>query len=327
MNFANSGDYTDHHQWRLGHKGSGGSHRIVNHYDIGNFWMFQSKDQAIQSQGFFCDARGQLNSAAAIVLQVGGDRLVFKRPAASAPAWGDHLQAGVPIGGVAENQALELWLNGEEISYDQLGSHGLLDDNIPASGGGYSTMAWWAQQMSLSDKKTLSVGPMCAGHHNQLVSLYATVPLEQKVYEPVVAFELASDQVDTSNPNHLCNLPGGTLTPHHVEAVSAVESLFTVRELKELCHTCGMGETGADAERHGLDSNFAGCNPPTTRDAMPAITFCGTISGSIYAEAQQDCADFVAEDDWYQACMIEHCATESSVHDLVAAELAGASPV
>jgi len=384
MNFKNSEEYTNHHEWRAGHKGEFGANKMVNSYDLGNLWMFRSKDKSIQSQGFFCDARGHLNSAGAIVLQVGSDRLVFKRPAASAPAWGDHIESGRPIGGDAVNQALELWLNGEKIPYGQLGSHGLLDGDIPATGGGYSTKAWWAQQMSLSKAnnvykqnperigvkwggtctcgdgqsyevsdngdgcgslqcfggvagpcqktvveardgmsatcaaKASSVGPMCAGHHNELVSLYATVPLLSKVYEPVVAFELASDQVDTTDENHLCNLPAGHTAP--VRPVSADESLFTVRELKELCSTCGMAATGQDGEF------LRGCNPLTTRDAMSPYDFCQTVSSTVYADAQADCQEFVTEDDWYQACIMEHCATEGPVRALVEAEEAGASP-
>jgi hypothetical protein len=256
--------------------------RVINHYDLGLFWLFKSKDERIKAQGFFCDARGRYNSLSMLVLEVDGVRLFWKRPDASLSegTWGNHITKGHRWG-------MELTVDGQPMSAEDLGDEGFSDARL------------WFQQMHAGGWLSNGNEPLCLGTQDYQFTLKITTPGLSKVFEPALVLELASDMVDLDS-RYLCSMePGNKGDVRIVEPVPFDESLFTTEELHSMCDGCGLKAKREDP-RH---KDFSGCNPPH-HEAPTAAAFCKERGAS--REILRECDHL--EGDWKEACLVEVCA-------------------
>jgi hypothetical protein len=261
----------------------------MNHYGLGLFRLFGTKDKHLEAQAFFCDARGHTSSLAGLAVKIDGSIAMWRRNKNSGPAYGNHLRANQYINGDAHQSELGFSVRNESglvqnIPYDFLGSFplerfptdiqelkdkgynlenngNLADGSQPLNGKGWVNQDLFAHQAIMKDvtPRRFAVAPMCVGdvHDSVLVKTYN--PRVGYVYEPVTSIEVSGYTFDNLEDVGLCNVgvenQGKEIDPNYAE-VTAGDSLFSVDELFELCGTCGMLDDSDALGIAGQGKNF-----------------------------------------------------------------------
>lgn len=286
--------------------------RQLNHYKKGLYSLFDAGD--LKAQAFMCKAGGY-TSINGLAVQNRGSVMTWLRPSKSGPPVSGHpqFQSGefVNFTGKGVDTAFEFRLNGQLVDYDALGDAKLevnpskVPNSAPVKSStttGYNKL-YYAQQYHLESEheRNRAVGPLCVGSRAGTFTVTTSVPLMNWLYEPHVTLQISGsvekDLADEANLHSICTKDNET----EVMAVKPLDlksSIFSVRELYQLCTLCQM--VGADHD------HFVGCNPdPHDGSLILSGTETCTNSGQL-EEASKACEE-VQHDGFFEMCLIEYC--------------------
>jgi hypothetical protein len=237
----------------------------MNHYGIGLYRMFKTKDGKFEAQGFFCDARGHTTSLCGLAVKMDEQIAIWQRHPKSGPAYGRHVQANRYINEDARQSAFRLFLSSgdetdsgnvkkfEEVLYEETGplkledlggsdatlksyhvnfkneNSGELEEKQKPLGPAKIAQNIYAMQFALRDRKarTNAVAPMCVGDiHNEIV-VKTFLPRVSIVYEPVVTIEISGGIV-----NDLADTPG-TCTVGMERARQTIDPEYAVLDFED----------------------------------------------------------------------------------------------
>jgi len=193
--------------------------------------------------------------------------------------------------GCANGQAQPLCGNGWRTAISEIGL-------VPAEG--FAEDHFFAQQHISPHFTRNVVAPTCVGDHEGDFLVKTALPLFPNIYEPIVTLEVSADVFGgLQSGDQLC-MAGSTNSAQAVAPVDTEHSIFSTKELRQLCEVCGM--LGKDVS----DGNFHGCNNPS-KDKAPTLGSAVCAERKMSDAANEACAEFSAEPDWLNACLIEYC--------------------
>jgi len=197
---------------------------------------------------------------------------------------------------MANQTALEFRINGQLVDYDTLGIAKLGDLGSAVEPGQSQSMKYnddyFVQQFYMKDgnDRRKSVGPMCVGTTAGTFTVKSSVPLLNRIFEPVVTVEVSGGLLHelVDDADSLCQRESND-DADRVTAVDVKDSLFSALELYRLCNICGMLNSDNDRD-------FDGCNPTPGEDDPEYRTgteVCTSVNK--LEEAQAAYQDFVTE--------------------------------
>jgi len=191
----------------------------------------------------------------------------------------------------AGGQAAPLCGNGWRLAVSEI---------TPVPAGGFAEDNFFAQQHVNPHFTRDVVAPTCVGDHEGDVLVKTALPLFPNIYEPIVTLEVSLDTFNgLQSDNQLC-MASSTDSARGIAPVDSKHSVFSTKELRQLCEVCGL--LGKDVG----EGDFHGCNNPS-KDRPPTLGSVLCEERKLLDAANEACTDFSGEPDWLNACLIEYC--------------------
>jgi hypothetical protein len=267
-----------HSNKKLDDNSKGGWHggSILEFRGSGVFDLASSADGSFEAQTFFCP---WVNSKApdvgvGMAMRFGNDIVQVLKSTEKA-------------------ELTDFFVNGEKVSWDELGNAtGRLGRDVSGIGG-LSTGFMYMQQMKTNRHQGRNHLPVCAGNGQDTIVEISSQGNYQNYWSGVT--------IRTTQPGSsgICNVDNGHMSNnaavHEQYRSDPKKILFSSRQMKHLCDVCNLG----------MHDHI--CGAPG-HDATPEQV-CDSVGANIET-AHTECAKVFQEGtEWHDVCVMEECAS------------------
>lgn len=266
-----------------GEKKKGGLHggRIVDFWAKGVFNLASNSDNSFEAQVFFCPWKKAPSLGTGLAMRFGDDLIQWVRSP------GTERPSSLP-----ESERTQFYINGKQVSWEELGNSTGTRGNQVSGEGGLSTAFLYMQQMKTNHRSSQNQMPVCAGNGaDSLVELTVRTGGNWYVQEATIR----SNQPGTSG---ICSAVETDLSKgpeQEAFRTDAKHLLFTSSQMKSMCDMCGLDMHNGECKAPGHD--------------LPPDAVCHS-AGADLEEAKKLCGvQFTEGTPWFSVCVMEECLT------------------
>jgi hypothetical protein len=251
----------------------------------GVFELASNADESFEAQVFFCPYHGT-STGVGLAMRFGDDLIQVVRGDSTADK---NKPGGYGAYTGAEEDWTEFFMNGDRVSWSELGDATGTRGKDVRGNGGVTAKESYLQQLKTNHESALTFLPVCAGNGKDTVVEVGT-PAFGSVYEHAVTIRTSNPGVSgVCSGGHISTWENGNGEQFRVER----KNLFSTNQMKDLCGMCGL------AMHSGV------CGAPS--HPVPPEKVCESAGADI-AAAQEACGkEFEKDSDWFSVCVMETC--------------------
>jgi len=289
----------------------GGRHRhgrrLFNFNPSGVFDLASSKDGSFEAQVFFCPYISKTSTGAGVAMRFGDDIIQVVRGLSTKPT-SENRKDNRYFATLTnekgrqrndEHTFTEFFVNGVQNSWEDLGeAKGTRGMHVRRSRGkgGVATGSAFLRQLRTTHENWGTITPVCAGDGDHNLVEVGIPYLRGSRRWPMVYEQAITIRSNDAGSSGICAGDVKSI-PRSKDSyrVNPKKNLFSSKQMKDLCGMCRL------SMKDGV------CGAPS--HDVSAAEVCKSAGADIAAAKKECRAEFDEDDDWFDICVMETCAT------------------